>query len=95
MKTLMFAIYDRAADVYNVPFFLQHAAIAKRAFSNSIIDGKNELHKNPEDYALHELGSFDDSTGEFDLHEKPQFLIDADQVLELHYATSKKDASNG
>lgn len=90
----IFAIYDRKAELYNTPFFLQHAAIAERHFSRQVIDdGSSVLHTNPADFALCELGSFDDKTAKFNMYQGPVQITDAEKVLDAYYALeSQKDS---
>lgn len=92
----IFAIYDRKAELYNTPFFLPHTAIAERHFSRQVIDdGSSVLHTNPADFALCELGSFDEKTGQISMLEGPEEVTDAEKVLDAYYALegSKKESN--
>lgn len=58
------SIKDRAIDAFSRPFATPTIGAAVRAFSDAINDPTQEMNKHPDDYDLHELGDFDDSTGE-------------------------------
>ncbi len=66
MKLQVYSIYDKAIASYARPFFFQTEGQAMRTFQDLVLDPESELAKHSEDYALFKLGSFDDSTGEFD-----------------------------
>lgn len=60
----VFAIYDRKAACYGVPFFMGTDHMAVRAFSDLANDVKSTVNKHPEDYALYYIGSYNDNDGE-------------------------------
>lgn len=92
MKIYAYSVFDRVAETYNTPFFIPSQAQAKRTFSNIVIDGDSQLHKNPSDYALCEVGNFDDKTGVFYAYVSPLEILDADEVLNLHHAAQASRA---
>lgn len=61
----VYSIYDKQAEMFNLPFFQQTAGLAKRAFFDLVNDSSSTLFKHPEDFELWCLGKFDDLTGEF------------------------------
>lgn len=61
----VYAIYDKQAEMFNLPFFQQTAGLAKRAFFDLVNDSSSTLFKHPEDFELWCLGKFDDVKGEF------------------------------
>lgn len=89
MKTLIYSVFDRVAETFNTPFFMQSRPLAQRTFSNLVIDGETQLHKNPSDYALFELGTFDDKDGLIVPHPAPQMVVDAEEVLNAYYSDKK------
>lgn len=95
MKTYAFSVFDRVAEVFNTPFFMPSRPLAQRTFSNLVIDGESQLHKNPADYAVYELGAFDDKTGLLEPHPSPQLIIDAEEVLNTYYASQDAAAKKG
>lgn len=94
MKTIAYTVYDRVAETYNMLFFVESQPQAKRMFSNVVIDGDSAFHKNPSDFVMCEVGTFDDKTGVFEAYDAPQEILDAQEVLRMHYATqsNKKGA---
>lgn len=63
MKQLVFSIYDVKAEVYNPPFCMKTLGLAKRTFQDMATDSKSQISKYPDDYALFEIGTYDDSIG--------------------------------
>lgn len=63
MKTLLFSIYDQVTQIYSKPFHSTNVLHAQRLFKNAVQDINSEMNRNPSDYDLVELGSFDDQTG--------------------------------
>lgn len=63
MRIGIFAIHDSATKAFAAPFFMQHADAALRAFSLAVNDKGHSINQSPGDYTLHQLGWFDDSSG--------------------------------
>lgn len=59
----MYAIFDAATKAYTRPFFMLNEAVAARTFGNMVNDPASEISRNPGDYTLYYLGTFDDNTG--------------------------------
>ena len=82
---ILFAVCvkDRAADVFNRPFFVPHRNVAIRDFTDEVnrVAVDNQLNKHPDDFDLYLLGEFDDSRGVFSNNE-PQVLVRAKDVLQ-------------
>lgn len=64
MKLLMFAVHDRVVEAFSSPFTAQTEAEAKRMFLTAAQDPDSKLNKNPDDFSLYLLGSFNNSGGE-------------------------------
>lgn len=69
MKRIVLAVRDRASDTFGSPFYSVARGQAIRSFSDEINRNvsDNQLWMHPEDFDLYVLGSFDDSTGLFDV----------------------------
>lgn len=63
MITKVFAVYDSKAEAFMAPFTFQTKGQAVRGFSDVASDPKTMIGKHPLDFALFELGEFDDSKG--------------------------------
>uniref|UniRef100_UPI0040480DAA phage ORF5 protein n=2 Tax=Bacteroidota TaxID=976 RepID=UPI0040480DAA len=76
MKMIVCSIRDRAAEAYGRPFFLPAVGVAIRSFQDEVNRRAedNQVFQHPDDFDLFELGSFDDATGKFELHETPKQL---------------------
>lgn len=79
----MFSIYDKAAGAYVSPFFMHNKALAIRAFADNV-NSKEEsnITKHPEQFSLHEVGEFDDSTGIVESKEQPEIVCTAHELKE-------------
>lgn len=63
MKLLVFSVRDEKAQTYSSPMVLPNKGMILREFSDMVIAGNNAISKHPEDYALYQIGEFDDFTG--------------------------------
>jgi hypothetical protein len=83
MKQLVIAVRDSAADVFGRPYFVPTAGIAIRSFTDEVNRSAddNQLNKHAKDFALYELGEYDDATGMVTSHPQPKLLINADQCF--------------
>jgi hypothetical protein len=82
MKLILASVKDRAAEAYGRPMFVPSSGVALRSFSDEInrSDAENQLYNHPDDFDLYEFGTFDDSTGLFELSEQPKLLALGKQV---------------
>lgn len=77
MKKMIFSLFDKVSGGYMAPMFVANAAVVMRDVGDAVRKGDgNPLAAHPADYALYELGSFDDETGSF-------FIIPARLVFEV------------
>lgn len=69
-KKLVVAIHDRQINAFNNPFYVASRGHANRMFGDEVnrADEHNQMYKHPEDFALFELGTFDEQTGIFENH---------------------------
>jgi len=75
-------VKDRAAEVFNRPFFVPHRNVAVRDFTDEVnrSAADNQLNKHPDDFDLYLLGTYDDNTGSFSL-DVPTVLVRAKDVV--------------
>ncbi|UOF78993.1 DNA binding protein vP5 [Microviridae sp.] len=83
MLQFVVSVKDRAADVFNRPFFVPHRNVAVRDFTDEVnrSAADNPLNKHPDDFDLYILGTFDDNNGEFYMEDVPTVLVRAKDVL--------------
>ena len=77
----VYSIYDRVADVYNTPFFMESDREAIRAFEDLALDGRSIVSRHPEDFVLQCVSAFDARTGRFVDGAFPHCLVDAETVI--------------
>lgn len=74
MISKIFCIYDSKAEAYLQPFFMKSRGEAIRALSALVDDPQHNFCKYSDDFTLFEVGTFDDASGTFALHEAKQSL---------------------
>lgn len=65
----IFTVYDEKAEAYLQPFYMKTTAEAQRAIADCANDENHNFCRHASDYTLFELGTFDESTANFD-HDK-------------------------
>ena len=64
MKLNQYTIFDACLEAYHQPYSLENDAMALRQFADMAND-ETQIAKNPTDYSLWYIGSFETTTGEF------------------------------
>lgn len=90
MLQFVVSVKDRAAEVFNRPFFVPHRNVAVRDFTDEVnrSAADNQLNKHPDDFDLYLLGTFDDNTGTFSMEEQPVVLVRAKDVIQASIAVA-------
>lgn len=68
MKQVVVAVFDRAAQLYGRPFFVQALGQAIRSFTDEVNrkdDQRGDFAKHPQDFDLWSLAVYDDNEGSF------------------------------
>jgi len=81
MKLKVFTVRDNAAEAYLPPFYFNSKGQALRSFMDALGTKDHQFCQHPEDYALWELGEFDDANGKFDLLPAPVHVVNAIDVI--------------
>ena len=82
-----YTIYDSALEAYHQDYSLENDAIALRQFAD-MANEETQIAKNPEDYSLWRIGTFETTTGEL-LPEEPICLAKAHEHV-LQFKKNKK-----
>lgn len=64
MQMQLYSVYDVLAKIYATPFVSLNHAMAHRSFGNLVQDPQSNVSRNPADYYLYHVATFDDATGE-------------------------------
>lgn len=80
----MFSIYDSKAKAFLPPFFLHTEGMAIRTFADCAKDPQHAFSRNPQDYTLFCLGSFEDTSGMVEVGATPQNLGLASGIVEVY-----------
>jgi len=59
----IYSIYDTKAEQYGNPVFMRTDNEARRSFAQVAADPTTEIGKNPEDFLLYRLGTWDNEGG--------------------------------
>lgn len=70
MRLKVFAVYDKAVSLFMPPIFLRSEGEAVRALRTTM-QGDHSFSQSPDDYALYDLGAFEEESGAF-TREKPE-----------------------
>lgn len=81
MKWEMLAIRDVKTQAFMTPWFSVNLQVAARGFKDAVNDPASTMHKNPEDFALYHLGSWEDGKGSYEQFAQPIKLGDAADFL--------------
>lgn len=82
MMQVIVAVRDSKSNLFGRPFFVQSTGVGIRSFTDEVnrVADDNPFHKHPGDFALYQLGVYDDETGYIECPAQPQLLIQADQL---------------
>lgn len=61
----VFSMYDVAVKAYTQPFYMHSTDEAIRAVRNEACNGDSQMAKNPTDFVLYRLGTYDNLSGMF------------------------------
>lgn len=64
MKIGQYSVYDRLAQIFSQPTNILNDDIAVRVMRDCVKDKTHDYGKNPLDYSLYRVGTFDNVTGE-------------------------------
>jgi len=82
MQKYLYSVLDRKAHVFAAPFTSTNDQTAQRLFVRACNDPNNDLGMFPNDYALFQIGLFDDEDGRIEPKEIPRLIIDGRSVIE-------------
>lgn len=77
----VFSVFDVKSGTFGTPFFCVNPAVALRTFQDLVNDSQSVVNRYPDDFQLFQFGQFDESTGLFDLSDRPVFLSNARDYL--------------
>lgn len=86
MQHRIFAIFDSKAEAWLPPFMSQNEATALRQIANLTVDSGHPFGSNPEDFAMFDIGSWDDANCRYELEPAPRHLAN---LVELARARSQ------
>lgn len=79
-KLLCFSIYDKKATVHMSPVFVPNTVTALRSVAATLTE-KNNLSMYPGDFALYELGYFDQDSGLIISNGNPVFVEELQNLM--------------
>lgn len=68
------AVYDDKARAYIHPFYCAHIDVGVRVFAECANMPDHQIGRTPTDFHLYHLGTWNDTTGKFDLLSEPRVL---------------------
>lgn len=82
MQYIVCAVRDSKSDVFGRPFIMGQIGQAIRSFDDEVNRAaeENTMFHHPEDFALYQIGHYDDQDGRLVPLDVPKLLVQADQV---------------
>ena len=77
----IFTVLDIKSKAYIPPFYMPTTEMAVRTFTNMANDVNHQFGLNPEDFILHEIGTFDDATATLIQYDSIQAIGTAIQFI--------------
>ena len=77
MKLFVYSIRDAKTESYSTPFFQVSKGSALRMFSDLVVNPEATISRHPEDFALFELGEWDDNLGKIVSFDQPLHIANA------------------
>lgn len=71
MKLHIFTVHDSKAEAYLQPFFALTVGMALRDWRSACNDQDHQFHRHAGDYNLFELGTYEQQTAKFEIHDSP------------------------
>jgi len=81
MQKSLYSVLDLRSAIFANPFISVNDMTALRDFGNAVNDPSTTLSKNPEDYQLFKIGSFDDTLGVISTCDR-QLIANANTLVE-------------
>lgn len=79
MQLKAYAVHDGKGKYFGLPFFMQNAGMATRAFSDLVNDPQSSVNRHPEDYVLYEIGIYDDQSAIMESKSPLELIATANQ----------------
>ena len=76
-----FSVFDTKANVFGVPFFALTVGVASRLFADLVADFQSTVNRYPADFALYEMGDFNETSGLFTSLDRPNHVCNASEFV--------------
>lgn len=83
MDIFVYAVFDSKAEAFGTPMFLLTKGMALRGFSDACADPASPMAKHPEDYVLHQIGTYEQNSGKLSPLPQPLFVVAASSICSL------------
>lgn len=71
------SLRDHRVGVFHPPHFFRHEGEALRMLENMVNNPESLVYKVPQDFAIYEVGSYDDASGVFEPLKAPRHVAEA------------------
>lgn len=80
----VFGIFDKVAGTYGLPMFAPNAQVMVRGIRDELgrVDRNNVMGNHPQDFCLHEFGTWDEESGKFDVLAIPRLVVELEVLAE-------------
>lgn len=73
-KKMIYSVYDSKVKYFHPPMFMMNKGEALRSWEEVANAQDQIIARHPQDFALFELGEFDDQNGAITMHKTPESL---------------------
>lgn len=77
----IYSVFDSAVGAYLPPQLMQSKGAAIRAVQDAVNDPQHQFARHASDYALFELGTWDDQDASYRLHKTPERIVGLHELL--------------
>lgn len=75
----IYSLRDNKMNTYLKPVFAVHLVQIQRDLVNIVKDQNSMVGQHPSDFELCYIGEYDESTAEFKLNDKPEFVMNCNE----------------
>lgn len=92
MKMMVFSVFDKKSELYQLPFYMGTTGEALRAFQDLARDERTVVYRHPSDFKLCHVGFYENLSGRHENLEVPTTVAHADEFDARQVALFKAPA---
>lgn len=82
MEVKIYSVFDKKSSRYDMPYYFHNDGTMIRGIS-SMFNKKGTIHGDyPADFSIHEVGTFNDMSGQITANTQPRFVIEGVDLVD-------------